>query len=143
MQLPGLSGPPPSPTVPSDPLSLQATAGDAQVYLSWAAPSNNGGSSITSYKIYRSASSGTETFLAATGNVLSYTDTAVTNDQTYFYKVTAVNSVGESSQSNEASAIPSTPPPPPGPNSFNYTTSDNVSIKDTLTERLRKHHKFS
>ena len=143
IQLPGLSGPPPSPTVPSDPLSLQATAGDAQVYLSWAAPSSNGGSSITSYKIYRSASSGTETFLAATGNVLSYTDTAVTNDQTYFYKVTAVNSVGESSQSNEASAIPSTPPPPPGPNSFNYTTSDNVSIKDSLTERLRKHHKFS
>jgi hypothetical protein len=41
------------------------------------------------------------------GNVLTYNDTAVTNGQTYYYKVSAVNSIGESGPSNEASATPS------------------------------------
>ena len=100
-------------TVPSTPQNLQTTSGNAQVSLSWSAPSNNGGSAITSYNIYRSTSSGTETLLATIGNVLSYTDTAVTNGQTYFYKVTAVNSVGESSQSNEAGATPAAIPSAP------------------------------
>ncbi|MGI0088651.1 MAG: fibronectin type III domain-containing protein, partial [Nitrosotalea sp.] len=94
-------------TVPSAPQNLQATAGNAQVSLSWTAPSSNGGSTVTNYKIYRSTSSGTETLLATTGNVNSYTDTTVTNGQTYYYKVSAVNSVGESLQSNEASVMPS------------------------------------
>src|SRR5207249_4097224 len=100
-------------TVPSTPQNLQTTSGNAQVSLSWSAPSNNGGSAITNYNIYRSTSSGTETLLATIGNVLSYADTAVTNGQTYFYKVTAVNSVGESSQSNEASATPAAIPSAP------------------------------
>src|SRR3989475_1602625 len=101
----------PSPTVGTAPQTLQASAGNAQVSLSWSAPSSNGGSAITNYKVYRGTSSGTETLLATTGNVLSYTDSTATNGQAYFYKVSAVNSVGESLQSNEASATPSAPPP--------------------------------
>jgi hypothetical protein len=96
------------PTVPSAPQNLKATAGNAQVTLSWSAPSSNGGSAITNYNIYRGTASGGETLLTTLGNVLAYTDTAVTNGQTYYYQVTAVNSVGESSKSNEASATPST-----------------------------------
>src|SRR3989475_506908 len=104
--------PPPTPsTIPSAPQNLQAAAGNAQVSLSWIAPSSNGGSAITNYKIYRSTSSGTETLLTTVGNVLSYTDTGLTNGQVYYYKVTALNSAGESPQSNEASATPSDPPP--------------------------------
>ena len=102
----------PSPTAPSAPQNLQATGGNAQGSLSWSAPGNNGGSSITNYKIYRGTSSGSEALLTQIGNVTSYTDTGLTNGQTYYYKVTAVNSIGESPQSNEASAIPSAPPPP-------------------------------
>src|SRR5205807_2180696 len=45
----------------------------------------------------------------------SYTDTAVTNGVTYYYQVSAVNSVGEGPRSNEASATPTAPPPPPAP----------------------------
>lgn len=93
-------------TAPSAPGNLQATAGDGQVTLTWAVPSSDGGLTITNYKIYRGASSGIETYLTNTENVLIYTDTSVTNDQTYYYKVRAINSVGEGAFSNEVSATP-------------------------------------
>ena len=67
------------PTVPSAPQNLKATVGNAQTMLSWSAPSSNGGSAITNYNIYKGTSSGGETLLTALGNVLAYTDTAVTN----------------------------------------------------------------
>src|SRR5207249_3718020 len=47
---------------------------------------------------------------------LSYTDSPLTNGKTYYYKVTAVNEVGEGPPSNEASATPvsgDTAPSPP------------------------------
>ena len=40
-------------TPPTRPLALQSAAGDAAVTLSWLAPSNDGGSPITAYKVYR------------------------------------------------------------------------------------------
>jgi len=94
-------------TVPSPPQNLKATAGDAKITLSWSTPSTNGGSPITGYKIYKGTASGTETFLTTLGNVLTFEDTSVTNGQTYYYKVTAVNGIGESTKSNEAYATPS------------------------------------
>jgi subtilase family serine protease len=95
------------PTVPSPPQNLKTTAGNAQVALSWSAPSSNGGSAITNYNIYKGTASGTETLLAALGNVLTYNDTTVTNGQTYYYQVSGANSMGESQKSNEAYATPS------------------------------------
>jgi len=91
------------------PQNLQATPGNEQVTLSWTAPSSNGGSAITSYNIYRSTTSGgegTTPITTVNGSTLTYADTGLTNGQTYFYKVTAVNSVGESPVSNEANATP-------------------------------------
>src|SRR5206468_7940684 len=69
------------------------------------APSN-GGSTITNDKIYRGTSAGGETLLTTLGNVTSFDDTAVSNGTTYYYKVSAVNSVGEGPLSNETSATP-------------------------------------
>jgi hypothetical protein len=96
-------------TAPSAPQNLKATAGEAKVTLSWSAPSDAGGSAIVNYRIYKAMAPGQETFLTAVSNVLTYTDTAVTAGQTYYYQVAAVNSVGESTKSNEASAAPSGP----------------------------------
>jgi len=93
-------------TLPSSPQNLQANAGTGNVALTWQAPSTNGGSAITGYKVYRSTSSGTETGYVSLGNVTSYTNTGLTAGVTYFYKVRAVNSVGLSPLSNEASATP-------------------------------------
>jgi fibronectin type 3 domain-containing protein len=100
-------------TVPSAPALTSATAGNAQVVLVWTAPSSNGGGAITGYKVYRGTSSGGETQLATLGNVLTYTDTSLTNGQTYYYRTSATNSKGEGAQSNELSAMPKNVPTAP------------------------------
>jgi hypothetical protein len=93
-------------TVPSAPQNLQTTGGDSQVMLNWSTPRTDGGSPITNYKIYRGTTSGGETLLATVGNVLTYTDTSVANGQTYYYKVSTVNAIGESDNSSEVYATP-------------------------------------
>lgn len=93
-------------TIPSAARSLAATPGDRQVDLVWASPVSSGGSTITNYRIYRGTTSGAETLLREVGNVLSDTDSGLTNGVTYFYQVSAVNAVGEGPRSNEAAATP-------------------------------------
>ncbi len=89
---------------PSAPV-LSATAGNGSVHLSWTAPAD-GGVAITNYKVYRGTAAGAETLLATLGNVTSYDDSTAGNGTKYFYRVAAVNGVGEGSQSNEVSATP-------------------------------------
>jgi hypothetical protein len=96
-------------TPPSETLNLQATASDGEVDLNWIAPSFDGGSPVTNYKIYRGTTSGSETFLVMVGDVLSFTDASVVNDQMYYYRVSAVNLVGEGLESSEVSAMPVVP----------------------------------
>jgi len=97
-----------APMVPTAPQSLAATAGSGSVSLSWAAPASNGGAAITGYNVYRGTSPGGESATPVATNVTttSFTDTGLTNGTTYYYTVAAVNSVGTSPQSNEASATP-------------------------------------
>jgi fibronectin type 3 domain-containing protein len=100
-------------TLPTAPQNLQASAGDTQVTLTWLEPSSNGGLAITNYLIYRGTTSGGEALLTTVGNVLTYVDTGLTNGQTYYYKVSATNSVGEGPQSSEISSVPLGPPSAP------------------------------
>ena len=99
-----LSGKAPAPTVPSAPTGLKATPGNSQVSLTW-----NAGAGATSYNLYHSGSSGTETLYKSVLSATSFTDTGLTNGTAYFYQVAAVNSVGASARSSEATATPVAP----------------------------------
>lgn len=118
-----------TPTAPGAPSSLSATGTSGQVALSWTQGAANG-ASVTQNGIYRSTSSGTETLLATVSAGTSYTDTAVTNGTQYFYKVTAINSVGESAQSGEATATPGTVTIA----SDTFTAADGTAMASRTTE---------
>jgi hypothetical protein len=90
-------------TVPGVPTNLTGTAGDRQVILHWLAPTSNGGSSITGYRVYRN-----NILLVTLGNVLLYTDTNLVNGTSYTYTVSALNVIGEGAKSASASATPFT-----------------------------------
>ncbi len=97
-------------TAPGAPRGLGATAGDAQVSLSWKAPSSDGGAAITGYRVYQGTSK---------KPVASVTGTATTvknlsNGTTYSFKVTAVNKAGEGPASGAASATPTAAVTKPG-----------------------------
>jgi hypothetical protein len=101
-----LHGSPPPPAPPSVPRNPAATAGNATVALNWQVPASSGTSPVSNYKVYRGTTPAGETPLATVGNVLAYTDTAVTNGKTYYYQVSAVSAAGEGAKSNEVSATP-------------------------------------
>jgi len=112
------------PTVPTAPTNLVATGSNARVALSWSAPSSNGGSSVTGYDVYRGTTSGSEALLTSVGTTTSYSDSAVSNGTTYYYKVSAVNGVGEGAKSAEASATPATVTVPGAPTNLVATGSN-------------------
>ncbi len=93
--------------VPNAPTGLKATsASPTQINLSWSPPSNNGGPSVTSYKIEVKIGGGSYSTLANTA-ATSYSHAGLTTGTTYTYRVSAINSVGTSPVSNEVSAVPS------------------------------------
>ncbi|MGB7846533.1 MAG: glycoside hydrolase family 44 protein [Candidatus Acidiferrum sp.] len=108
-------------TVPAAPAGLAATAGNAQVSLSWTAASV-----ATSYHVKRSAASGGPYTLVAAPTATTYTDTGLTNGTKYFYVVSALNTTGESANSAEANAIPTAPatPLPPTPTNLQATAGN-------------------
>ena len=115
-------------TVPSPPTLAPSGAGNGQVSVNWTPPSSNGGSAITGYKVYRGTASGAETLLVTLGNVTGYNDSAVTNGTTYYYKVSAVNALGESFLSGEQSATPTTGATAPGAPTLGLATPGNSSV---------------
>ena len=120
---------PPPPTVPGPPQNPAATGGNTTVDVTWTAPSSDGGSPITNYEIYRGTAPGGEAKVAEVGNTLTFHDTGLTNGQTYYYKVSAKNAVGEGSLSSETSATPQPPPPvPPSAPTLDTATPGNAQV---------------
>ena len=82
--------------VPAQTTNFTATAqAGNEIDLAWTAPSN-GGSAITGYQIERSLDNTNWSDLVAdTGNqLIAYTDINLTTNQTYYYRVSAINLVG-------------------------------------------------
>jgi hypothetical protein len=83
-----------------------------QITIDWNAPANDGGSSITGYKIERAVSKvGTFTAIVLnTGNTLTtYTDSGLTAYTNYSYKVYALTAVGTGAASDPSDTVPAAP----------------------------------
>jgi len=90
---------------PAAPTALMATAGNAQVSLSWTASAT-----ATSYNVKRGNTTGGPYTQISSPTATNFTDTGLTNGTTYFYVVSAANSTGESANSAQASATPANTP---------------------------------
>src|SRR5262249_10058857 len=95
----------PSGSAPTAPSGLSATAAStSQINLSWTDNSSN----ETGFKIERATDSGfTQNLTLVTttaAGVTSYSNTGLTSNTTYYYRVRATNASGDSSNSNTANA---------------------------------------
>ncbi len=95
-------------SAPGAPTAVLDTAGNAQVKVSWTAPSSNGGAAITGY----TATSSPGNLTCITTGSLGCTVIGLTNGTAYTFTVTATNAVGTSPASAASAAV--TPIAPPG-----------------------------
>ena len=90
----------PAATEPSQVTGLFGIAFGGGIFdFEWSVPANNG-SAITLYNIYRSVNTPGAAGLYATSTTATFTDELVTGSE-YYYKVSAVNGVGEGPKSTE------------------------------------------
>jgi endoglucanase len=100
----GMTAPAANLPAPPAPTGLMATAGNAQVMLTWSASAG-----ATAYNVSRSVMSGGPWIAVAQPATNAFTDTGLTNGVPYFYVVAALNAAGASANSNAVTATPTTP----------------------------------
>jgi len=97
-------------SVPGVPIGFSVTTHEGTVRLAWSEPTDNGGSAITGYRVYRGMM---EDGLGIVEDVtdMHYEDTALSSGQTYYYAVTALNVEGEGEKTEVLSVTPQAPGP--------------------------------
>ena len=95
-------------TVPSAPLSVTASAGNASATVSFSAPASAGGSPVTGYTVSSTPAGGVD---AQAGSAsMTRTITGLANGTIYRFTVTATNAVGTGPPSAPSNAITPTAP---------------------------------
>lgn len=124
------------PLFPPPPTGLAATAGNAQVSLTW-----TGAPYATGYNIQR-ATTPTGPFLrvGTTTSNTRFTDASLKNNTAYYYSVSAVNAAGESGNSNVVTVTPRPPSPPGAPRRLTARPGKGfVTLKWTQPGRAAQH----
>jgi O-glycosyl hydrolase len=121
-------------TVPAAPTSLTASAVSNDINLSWTASTTT---NVNSYSVYRSTTSGftpsSSNLIASDVTTTTYADNGLAASTTYYYVVEAVNSVGSSAPSNQASATTPAAAGPAAPTSLTATAASSVQINLSWT----------
>lgn len=107
-ELVGTKAPIETVTVPSPPTNVVGVEGDGQVTVTWAAPSDDGGSHITGYRVVASPGGAT---VSTTGTLSAVVD-GLTNGTAYTFSVSATNRKGTGSASSPSGS--KTPKRAPG-----------------------------
>jgi hypothetical protein len=108
-------------TPPNAPTSLAATAGNAQLALTWTAPSAPGSSAITGYTVEYTPSGGSAATVDTGSTATSYTLTGLTNGTSYSVRVRAVSSAGNGDYSTAVTGTPSAVTVPGAPRNIVVT----------------------
>jgi uncharacterized protein YaaQ len=90
--------------VPGAPTNVTAVPGNQSLYLTWSAPSSNGGNSITGYTVTRFAN-GVSQGTTSVGTITSLTVNSLTNGTTYTFTVTATNARGTGAASAASAGV--------------------------------------
>jgi uncharacterized protein YhjY with autotransporter beta-barrel domain len=111
--------------VPAAPTGANATAGDTQASVNFAAPTDTGGAAISAYTVTSSPGG-----LTGTGAASPITVTGLTNGTAYTFTVTATNTAGTGPASTASNAVT-----PKGAQSitFNSPGTQNFGTSPTLT----------
>ncbi|HHV65407.1 MAG TPA: hypothetical protein GXX46_10105 [Peptococcaceae bacterium] len=118
--------------VPAAPQNLTATAlSPSEISLTWSAVN-----SANSYTIYRSTTSNGSYSVIKTVTTNSYTDTGLTENTTYYYRVKASNSAGSSDYSSTVNATTLAGNVPPAPQNLSVTVLNSTSISLTWSETV-------
>jgi hypothetical protein len=112
------------------PAALSVTGGNAQLSLTWTAPSYNGGSAITGYSVEYTPSGGSPQTVSTGSTSTSYTLTGLTNGTAYTVKVAGVNAAGTGTYTAASSSV--TPAAPPSVTLNNGSGSGTAASKWTL-----------
>jgi titin len=91
--------------VPGAPGTLSLSAGSPNttvINLSWSAPSDNGGGTVSGYKIQKKTTGSWSNVVADTGSTsTTYSATGLTEGTTYYFRVAAINGQGAGAYGNE------------------------------------------
>jgi hypothetical protein len=116
----------PAPSTPGKPTSVTASRGNTAATVSWSAPADNGGTTITAYTVTSSPDGHT---CGWTSGPLTCTVTGLTNGQSYTFIVRATNGQGVGSPSDPSSSVTpaTTPGKPSAPTATSADSSATVS----------------
>lgn len=120
-----------APTRPSAPRNATANGESLRVDLAWEAPAHDGTSALLGYHVYRGTTPGNVGLLVGTTVGLTHSDPDVTAGIPYYYQVSALNSVGESSRSAVVVATPQEGPDTVGPTIDISTPTDGARLAGT------------
>ncbi len=128
-------------TVPNAPTGLGAIAiSSSQINLAWSDNANN----ETGYRVERSADGTSFTEIAVlAANSVTYSSTGLTAATTYWYRVRAYNSKGNSGYSNVASAQTTALQPPAAPSNLQASALSTTSIGLTWTDNASNETGFA
>jgi hypothetical protein len=94
-----------SATSPSAPTNVTAQPASSQAQVNWTAPTDNGGSTITTYTVTPFIGAQAQTPTTVSAPATSATVTSLTNGTGYTFKVTANNSAGAGDVSSASGAV--------------------------------------